>query len=38
MFSLRAEKNALEGKDMFVFVDKVDDRDFLLDDIPPKHG
>ena len=37
MFTL-VDENTLERKDVFVFVDEVNSRNFLLDDIPPKHG
>jgi len=34
----RGDQNALERKDVFVFVNKVDCRDLVLDNTPPKQG
>lgn len=32
------EQNPLERKDMFVFVNEVNGRDLLLDNVPPEHS
>jgi len=32
------DRNALERKDMFVFVNKIDGRNLFLGNVPPKHS